>query len=68
MTTFGWYVGIVAALLAVLVYLAYFFKFNWVRVSLERRLSRTRRKTSVHCARFACYNHGTDINLRSVSR
>ncbi|XP_020286702.1 cholesterol 7-desaturase [Pseudomyrmex gracilis] len=31
MTMFGWYVGVAATLLAVLVYLAYFFKFNWVK-------------------------------------
>lgn len=33
MTILEWYVGVAATLLALLVYFAYFFKFDWIRVS-----------------------------------
>lgn len=33
MTVLEWCAGIAATLLALLVYFAYFFKFNWVKVS-----------------------------------
>lgn len=31
-----WCIGIATALLALLVYFAYFFKFNWVKVSVDQ--------------------------------
>ncbi|XP_032676575.1 cholesterol 7-desaturase [Odontomachus brunneus] len=36
---FGWYVGITATLLALLIYVAYFFKLNWVKDMRDRSKS-----------------------------